>query len=96
MKQRDTHQAAVRVFVRSVNAEDYPAGLANSIHIACKTGETEWQVFNKNYGILFAEGLISGNNTIIPMGVRNPGIFQMENGIIGICAERIHENPKVG
>ena len=92
MKQHDAHQAAVRVFVRPVNAEDYPAGLANSIHIACKTGEADWQVFNKNYGILFAEGLISGDNTIIPIGVRNPGIFQMDNGIIGICAERIHEN----
>ena len=86
MKQHDAHQAAVRVFVRPVNAEDYPAGLANSIHIACKTGEADWQVFNKNYGILFAEGLISGDNTIIPIGVRNPGIFQMDNGIIGICA----------
>ncbi len=91
MKQHDAHQAIVRVFVRPVNAEDYPAGLANSIHIACKAGEAQWQVFNKNYGILFAEGLISDHNTIIPMGVRNPGIFQMDNGIIGICAERIHE-----
>ena len=42
MKQHDAHQAAVRVFVRPVNAEDYPAGLANSIHIACKTGEADW------------------------------------------------------
>ena len=92
MKKHGAHQAAARVFVRPVNAEDYPAGLANSIHIACKTGEAEWKVFNRNYGILFAEGLISGNNTIIPMGIRNPGIFQMDNGIIGICAERIHEN----
>ena len=92
MKQYNAHQVFVRVYTRPVNAENYPAGLANSIHIACKTGEADWKAFNKDYGILFAEGLISGNNTIIPMGVRNPGIVQMENGIIGICAERIHEN----
>ncbi len=92
MKQYNAHQVFVRVYTRPVNAENYPAGLANSIHIASKTGEADWKAFNKDYGILFAGGLISGNNTIIPMGVRNPGIVQMENGIIGICAERIHEN----
>ena len=85
MKQHGMRQALVRVYVRPVNDEDYPAGLARSIHIACKTGDAEWKAFNKNYGILFAEGSVSDKNTIVPKGIRNPGIFRMENGAIGIC-----------
>ena len=92
MKQHGMRQALVRVYVRPVNDEDYPAGLARSIHIACKTGDAEWKAFNKNYGILFAEGSVSARNTIVPKGIRNPGIFRMENGTIGICGERVHEN----
>ena len=85
-------QAAVRVYTRPVQPEDYPEGLANSIHIACVTEQTGEHALNRNYGILFAEGMISPENTIVPMGIRNPGIFRMEDGAIGIFGERIHEN----
>jgi len=92
MKQCDTDQVIIHVYVRPIDVQSYPAGLAHSVHIACETEGAEWKPFNKNYGILFAEGLIAGNNTIIPMGVRNPRIFRMDDGLIGICGERIHEN----
>ena len=85
-------QAIIRVYTRPVNRESYPEGLAHSIHITCKTNEADWIPFNRNYGILFAEGMISPENTFIPMGIRNPLIFRMESGNIGIIGERIHED----
>ena len=80
------------VYTRPVDPECYPEGLANSIHLAYCGEDGTKQPLNKNYGIMFAKGLISENNTIVPMGVRNPLIFAMPDGTIGFCAERIHEN----
>ena len=84
--------AAIRVYTRPVQPDSYPDGLARSVHFSLETDEGKSLPFNKYYGILFAEGLISERNTIIPMGVRNPGIFRMADGFIGIAAERVHEN----
>ena len=85
-------QAVIHVYTRPVNAENYPEGLANSVHLAFEAKDTGIVPFNKNYGILFAEGRVSEANTIVPLGVRSPGIFRTEDGSIMICAERIHEN----
>ena len=85
-------QARIRVYTRNADPEAYPEGLARSIHIACETEGEGMIPFHRNYGILFAEGRIAEDNTIIPLGVRNPGIFRMEDGTIGITAERVHEN----
>lgn len=82
----------IRVYTRPADADCYPAGLAGSVHLAAGEDRDNLKPFHKNYGILFAEGLISADNTIIPMGVRNPGIFRMADGSVGICAERVHEN----
>ena len=83
--------AEIRVYTREVQPDCYPEGLARSVHIACRT-EGGWEPLNRNYGILFAEGRVSRENTIVPMGVRNPGIFRMEDGRIGIAGERVHED----
>ena len=85
-------QAVVRVYTRPVNAENYPAGLARSVHLAADPDGSGMKPFNKNYGILFAEGLVARDNTIVPMGVRNPAVFRVADGSIGICGERVHEN----
>ena len=85
-------QAVIHVYTRPVNAENYPEGLANSVHLSFEAKDTGILPFNKNYGILFAEGRVSEANTIVPLGVRSPGIFRAEDGSIVICAERIHEN----
>ena len=82
----------IHVYTRPVDDLCYPEGLARSIHIACETENGEIHPFNKDYGILFAEGRISDQNTIIPAGVRNPGIFQTENGFICITGEQVYEN----
>ena len=88
--QEDT--ARIHVYTRPVDPEGYPEGLANSIHLSFEAEDTGVVPFHKNYGILFAEGRVSERNTIIPAGVRNPGIFQTADGMICICGEQIHEN----
>ena len=85
-------QAKVRVYTVEPDPECYPEGLANSIHIACETADSVLLPLNRNYGILFAEGRISAQNTIIPLGVRHPVIFCREDGMIAIAAERVHED----
>ena len=84
--------AEIRVYTREVQPDCYPEGLARSVHIACRTEGGRWEPLNRNYGILFAEGRVSRENTIVPMGVRNPGFFRMEDGRIGIAGERVHED----
>ncbi len=82
----------ISVYTRSVDPDCYPAGLANSIHLACTKDGGERQPLNRDYGILFARGVIAPDNTIVPYGVKNPGIFAMEDGRIGITGERVYEN----
>ena len=85
------HGARVRVYTRPADPAAYPEGLAAGIHFACET-EEGMQPFNRNYGILFAEGRVSAQNTIIPAGIRNPMIFHAGDGWIGIAGEMIHED----
>ena len=85
-------QARIRVYTRPVDPGSCPEGLARSIHLALEAEDTGVIPFNNNYGILFAEGRISENNTIVPLGIRSPSIFQMADGSIGICGERVYEN----
>ena len=85
-------RAKIHVYTRPVQADNYPAGLANSIHLAFEADGTGLLPFNRNYGILFAEGRVSENNTIIPVGIRNPGIFRAEDGTVWICGEQVLEN----
>ena len=92
---RENNTAILRVYTRPVNTGNYPAGLANSIHFECATDDTGYIPFNKNYGILFAEGNISPQNIIIPFGVKEPKLFYMEDSSIGIIAIRIHENGEI-
>ncbi|MCR5177630.1 MAG: family 43 glycosylhydrolase [Lachnospiraceae bacterium] len=80
------------VYTRPVDKDSYPEGLANSIHLACSESEGEKKPLNKNYGILFAPGEISDDNTIIPMGIKDPCIFRMDDDAIGIAGVRIHED----
>ena len=87
----------VYVYTREVDKDSYPDGLARSVHMACGTKSSadsgeERQALNRNYGILFAKGEITEKNTILPLGVKNPKIFVMEDGVIGISAERVYES----
>ena len=88
MKNRTTF----KVYTRNADPGAYPAGLAGSVHFAYTDENGEEIPLNKNYGILFTKGEISAENTIIPMGIQNPQIFDMGDGVTGICAEVIYEN----
>lgn len=80
------------VYNREAKMEEYPGGLAYSIHMAYSTDGFKFQPLNKNYGILFEKGDISGKDTIVPKGVRNPKIFYMDQGTYGICGRRTYED----
>ncbi len=83
------------VYTREADPATYPEGLARSVHFACVTGEGQKKPFNKDYGILWARGRVSDKNTIVPVGVKDPKIFEMQDGTIGICAEQVLENGTV-
>lgn len=84
-------KAYIKVFTREPQTVGYPNGLAYSVHMACCLGDGEFQEMNKNYGILFAAGEISPDNTIIPMALKNPRLVVWEEGY-GIVAERVLES----
>ncbi len=82
-----------RLYVYTRTSEEYyPAGLANSIHFSFTLDSNEKQCLNRNYGILFAKAVVLDDNTLLPLGVKNPRIFVMNDGYIGISAIRTLEN----
>ncbi len=88
-------KAYIKVFTREPQKVGYPNGLAYSVHMACRIGNDEFREMNRNYGMLFALGEVTSDNTIAPMALRNPKIVIMGDGIYGIVAERIRENGEV-
>lgn len=84
--------ALIHVYTRPADPESYPDGLARSVHFAFEAEDTGRIPFHKNYGILFAEGRIAPDNTIVPAGVRNPRLFRAGDGSIAVCAERTFED----
>ena len=89
---RQEDSAVIHVYTRPVDPDSYPEGLARSIHLAFEAPDTGRIPFHKDYGILFARGRVSAENTIIPAGIRNPGIFQDADGSFCICGERTRED----
>ena len=72
------------VYTREINSENYPFGLAKAIHFAVEN-DTKKSPLNRNYGILFATGEMTKNNTIIPLGIEDPCIYGLPDGSVGIC-----------
>lgn len=75
------------VYTKPADPENYPAGLAHAVHFSFQRPGDEPQPLNRDYGILFARGTVSQEDTIVPAGIREPGIFAMEDGWIGICGK---------
>ncbi|MCR5684228.1 MAG: family 43 glycosylhydrolase [Lachnospiraceae bacterium] len=82
----------VCVYTRDALPDCYPEGLARAVHFACVDENGTKVPFNRNYGILFARAGINADNTIVPLGIANPVIFKMYDGVIGIAGERVYEN----
>ena len=80
------------VCTKPVEPAHYPAGLACAVHFSYKRPGQEAQPLNRDYGILFARGTVSRENTIVPVGISEPGLFHMEDGWIGICGKMIDED----
>ena len=80
------------VYHRNALEDEYPGGLAYSVHFAYSLDGLKYHSLNKNYGILFEQGDVRGDNTIFPKGVRDPKIFYMEEGMYGICGRRTRED----
>ncbi len=84
----------IKVYTRNVSKKGYPAGLANSVHFALIDEKDEGRVtpLNNDYGILFVEGEISDDNTIVPMGAADPKIIKSDDGGYTVFAKRIYED----
>lgn len=86
--------ARLLAYTRKALPEEYPEGLAYSVHLACSRDGEGYHALHENYGILFAEAEISEEDTIIPKGVKNPRILRLPQGGFGILADRVKEDGK--
>lgn len=91
MMEDKTLQGYVAVYTREALPEEYPGGLARSVHFAYSLDGKNYRPWNKNYGILFAEARIREDDTLCPRGVRAPWIFRESRGY-GIAAVRVLED----
>ena len=82
----------LKVYTRQPCETDYPPGLAYSVHMASREEKGDFQPWNKNYGILFAEAQIREDDTLFTKALKEPRIFITEDGCYGIAAVRVHEN----
>lgn len=80
-----------RVYTVRPDPDRYPAGLANAVHLACRRPGEEWQLLNRDYGILFPRGGVSAEDTIIPAGIRDPGLADLGDGRIAVRGELTDE-----
>ena len=88
----DPGKEQILVYTREADPGSYPDGLARSVHFARSIDGKNFTAMNENYGILFAKGTLSEQNTIRPKCVKNPVIFPMKDGGYGIMAVRTNEN----
>ena len=72
------YKGYIKVYTRQPETDCYPEGLSYSIHMAGSRDGEDFQPFNKNYGILFAEAEIRQNDTISPKGVSHPQVFPLK------------------
>ena len=79
----------IKIYTRKPT-EDYTNSLANSAHFATSDGG-DFVPLNKNYGILFAEGLIDERNVIIEKGLINPRVFKVYEKTFGITSVRVEK-----
>lgn len=87
MRTDNGNPARILVYTRRTTGA-YPQGLAGSAYFAVSRSGNGFEPLNGNYGILFAKGTISDDNTIQAKGIKNPWIFAMPGGY-GIAAIRI-------
>lgn len=85
-------KARIMVYTRETMTEEYPDGLARSIHLAYSLDGKNYEAMNGNYGILFAKAVLSEEDTICPKGVRDPRVLSLPQGGFVIAAVRVNED----
>ena len=76
----------IKVHTNQSEKEGYSKELCNSVHFSYSLLNDKFNPLNKEYGILFAEGFIDSNNTIIQRSVCRPCIFRIPSYGYGIAA----------
>ena len=84
----------ISVSTKPVDPAFYPAGLAQAVHFSYQRPGEAPQPLNRDYGILFAKGAVSQEDTIVPAGVCDPSIFYLADGWIGIQGNMADESGK--
>ena len=83
----------IRVYTRTPTG-DYTNSLANSAHFAIG-GDGDFVPLNKNYGVLFAEGIIDERNVIVEKGLAKPQLFMVDENTFGITALRVDKDGEI-
>ncbi len=91
MRQEETGYS-VLVYTRRPVPGEYPAGLAQSVHLACSEDGVRFRPLNENYGVVFASGSVRADDTIRPRGVREPLVFHIGERRYGIRALPVNED----
>ncbi len=85
---KDEFQGKILIYTRKPQNE-YTESLSNSIHFAYSGGTGDFELLNRNYGILFAQATVDQDNVIREKGLKNPYLFRTSDGTFGIIAVRI-------
>lgn len=80
------------VYTRVPVPGEYPAGLAQSVHLALSDDGVHFRPLHENYGVVFASGTIRDDDTIHPKGVKDVRVFSVGEGKYGIAAVSVNED----
>lgn len=80
------------VYTRKVCDKSYPAGLANSLHLAVSRNGNPFEPLHQNYGVMFETASLGADDTICPKGIKAPWVFSLKSGGYGILAIRVNED----
>ncbi len=92
MVEYERGKALLAVYIRRAETGVYPDGLARSIHFAVKRDGGAYEALNSGYGILFAQGTVTEQNTICPKCVSCPAVTARPDGTYAVTAKRVEED----
>lgn len=70
----------------------YASKLAYSMHLAIYENDSSLTELNHNCGILYAKATQNADGTLHAKCLKNPWLFQMEDGTFGVLAQRVLED----
>lgn len=90
--------AFLKAYTKNIVPGTYDAPLAHSVHFAVSADGVQYTELNHGYGMLFARGSITKDNTIEEMGCTQPKItFDSASGTYLIYAQQItHDGAPTG